>query len=215
MPGEVPKDKKSREILLLQRGVEDILQGPEMVDSRLREASPFADHSVPEVYAGMSRNLRRAAEFLSMKLPSLVGGGGVFPVANRVSGAEYAKIQRYVSAAMQPYNLLAEMNSGNVRRETVEAVKYVYPEMYNQIQTYIMQMTTTNPRLSHNQKLQMGILFDVPTTPALEQLVSRQQTAMQNEIERQQAEQRMREAPGKIAKVLADQSKTTAERVAS
>ena len=64
--------------------------------------------------------------------------------------------------------VLKDFGKGNISRESVEAIKFVYPNIYARIRTEVMKDVYANPEVvDYKQRLLLGILLDAPTDLAL------------------------------------------------
>jgi len=63
---------------------------------------------------------------------------------------------------------LTQLQNQSLKIETVEAVQSVYPEFYEEVRGLISdELVQKKPKLNYYQQLELGILFQLPTTPGL------------------------------------------------
>ena len=66
-------------------------------------------------------------------------------------------------------SVLKDLNNGNLSREGIEAIRYVYPTIYFEMQSSVFEaLEKAKGETSYKQRLQLGILMDMPTDLALE-----------------------------------------------
>lgn len=128
----------------------------------------------PTLASAYAAKTVQAGAFLASKLPVGATAAHMFPrhkqgEAPRVNDVEMREFLEYVDAIERPLAILDQLEKGRVSPRTVEAVREVYPKLYEDIQREIMtaieDVETTPP---YNARLNLGILFDLPTDAALE-----------------------------------------------
>jgi hypothetical protein len=64
--------------------------------------------------------------------------------------------------------VLADLRSGDITPEAVEALRQVYPQLYEQMrQTVVREMARSGGSVGYDRRISLGVLFGVPTDPAL------------------------------------------------
>lgn len=124
-----------------------------------------------------SRVLQRSLEginFLDSKVPRKSATPGAFdfilakPRHHKVSSMEMSKFERYVNGVNNPMSLVADLESGKLSSETVEAVKTVYPQFYGRVVDAVTsKLAAEGDKMSYNKRLQLGLLFDIPSDESL------------------------------------------------
>lgn len=164
--GESRNDAYNRVVDQLQKDAADPIRAAER---RLGGAGDVA----PAATTAAAAQMQRANQFLLSKAPKTPGmavGASVTPHLEkpRVNPVELERFARYVRAVDDPTTLLDDLAAGKVSTESVEAIRTVYPDMYREIQTKIMdRLATAKEKPSYTQRTQLGVLFDVPTDPSL------------------------------------------------
>jgi hypothetical protein len=108
--------------------------------------------------------------FLSEKMPKDPGAGAQLGKrrAWEASDQEQSRWARYIDAAEHPEHVLHDVASGTVTPEQVETLERLYPVTYERMRADIVnrvaEMQTT---LSWDQRLSLGVLFNVPTDDIL------------------------------------------------
>lgn len=145
---------------------------PAQVADRLgRSLDPFA-LSAPKATATATATALAGLQFLSSKLPpSRQDPYSLQPQLQprtRASDAEISQFMRYTAAIDDPLIVLREAKSGTLTRDHVEAVKAVYPRLYDQMRTEVMQhLIDSKSPLPYGKRIQLGILLDIPTDKTL------------------------------------------------
>jgi hypothetical protein len=127
--------------------------------------------AAPKATAVATATAIRGIEFLAEKMPP----GRTDPYSAqpmlerpRISDAEASKFRRFLAAADDPTIVLDEAAKGTLTREHVEAVKAIYPALYEEMQVQVMEsLATSRKKLSYSRRIQLGILLDIPTDKTL------------------------------------------------
>lgn len=152
--------------------VADLSANPQkIVDSMAGRLGDLADHA-PTVSASASALQARIVGFLASKIPAGQQPTDVLQphlAKPRVSDQEMARFMRYSRAAEQPLTLVSDLENGRVTREAVEAVKTLYPSIYDSIRQRVgEELATAKTVVPYQKQLALGILFDVQTHPSLD-----------------------------------------------
>ena len=84
------------------------------------------------------------------------------------SDAEMAKFERYLKVVADPMSAIKDLSNGDLTREGVEALQVVYPRLYQEIRRNVMEaVSEKETKLDYNQRIQMGVLLDLPTDESL------------------------------------------------
>jgi hypothetical protein len=121
----------------------------------------------PMVQAQMGVHMLQVAQFLSTKMPvDPLEGKSMFgnDTGWSPSDADLSKFNRYVAAAQNPGIVLEHIQRGSVVPEEIETLKTLYPATFQKLQSAVLDGITKNGnKLSYQQRLTIGTLFDVPT----------------------------------------------------
>lgn len=86
----------------------------------------------------------------------------------RASDSEISQHTRYVEALDNPTIVLDLARKGSLTPDHVEAVKAVYPKLYDKMRTDLFQeLVTSKSELPYARRIQLGILLDLPTDQTL------------------------------------------------
>lgn len=87
---------------------------------------------------------------------------------SRVSDADQAKFLRYVRAVDDPASIVDDMAEGRLTPESVEALRSVYPKIYDQVRSAALSRIADEKHpIGYAQRVQMGILLGLPTDKTL------------------------------------------------
>lgn len=183
--GVQPKDRKQA-FKNVQSHIAS-LQDPDLMTTKLAKNIGPLMKIAPTMGFEAQQQLARAVTFLNAKLPKHMGSGSaqlLFPKEYEPTTMEQAKFERYLQAVEQPLTVMAELEQGTITREHVEALKFVYPEIYGAVQQEVMKQIADNPEIPYQKRLQLGILLDIP---ADESLTGEAIMGLQNTFQAQQS----------------------------
>ena len=165
------RKRNETDVEFLTRALRSYSTDPFQTETQVRSALWGMEPTMPSAYYGTVNTVQRAMGFLNSKLPPL-STDPFAPMENdTMSLSDEMKLQAYVTATWKPDTILAELRDGNIQPETVETVKAVYPEFYNEIQGLILdEITSKKPKLAYYQRLDLGLLFNMPSVAGLEDI---------------------------------------------
>lgn len=144
---------------------------PAALANRIGAAVGDNREAAPKVTAAATATAIRGMEFLASKVPhSREDPYSPQPHLEkpRASDAEISQFKRYVEAVDDPTMVFTAAQKGTLTRDHVEAVKAVYPVLYDEMRVRIMEsLATSRTQLSYKKKIQLGILLDLPTDKTL------------------------------------------------
>ena len=105
---------------------------PEEVLDKLNHQTQMLYAQAPNSTAGFNQSIIRATQFLSTKVPQLPPPTPLGPKFEP-SRAQVEKFERYYAAVQEPLIVMSEIREGTIVPETIEAIKSVYPKMYEQM----------------------------------------------------------------------------------
>lgn len=166
---------------------------------------------MPAVTAQMGAQAYAAIEFLKTKMPKDPNTQfSLLPekVTFTIPASQRSKFERYVEAINDPSSLVKRMSEGTLTQEHVEALQAVYPSLYTDIQRTVVELLAEKKDLNFKQKLQLGLLMQVPTMPAYDPTVFAS-------IQTQYAIAQQEEAQKKVPQTLGQNLKTSFDRAAT
>lgn len=129
------------------------------------------DSMAPQTGQAMRDVIQRGMAFLATKLPPGQESPSPFYKAPPPGAESVARFARYVKAVKDPLTVLDSMNNGTISSEEVEALKAVYPRLYDQVKetisSEVIARKETKP-IPEAKAVQLGVLFGIPTIPLLE-----------------------------------------------
>ena len=145
---------------------------PETVAERIDQNLTGAKEALPKTTAALAQKGSTAAQFLLSKAPKPPGHeNSLTPLANKKwkpTKAELSKFKRYLKGVENPLAVLDDLAEGKVSREAVEAMKVVYPELYERTRFELAQQAgKLEEKLSYDKLIRLSVFFDVPLDRAL------------------------------------------------
>jgi hypothetical protein len=163
---ESPKNKQEA-MDNLQDNVERLAKDADYFESKVLAKFLAMNDAAPSVAAELINVTRRSVDFLNSKLPPRYNANTLLPQKRFLSDSEMSKMARYLQTIENPLSVLQELNKGTLTRDHVEALKVVYPSIYNEIRMDAMDMVRADPDMNYQAKLQLGILLDLNTDVSL------------------------------------------------
>lgn len=171
LSGDKPKKPKNKDEAFrnVTKNLTD-MQDPDKAQTFLNRGN--IQDAAPQTHIASQGVLSAAAMFLQDKLPtSFRSDGALNPLLKKdfkPSSLELAKFERYMTAIENPLSVVEDLQNGKVSRDSVEALKAVYPAMYEKIQMEVMTQIQNSPEsIDYAKRLQLGVLLDIPTDAAL------------------------------------------------
>ena len=128
----------------------------------------FFSLMAPKTFGASGKVFQRAVDFLSSKIPR--HALPVNPFSKRIyepSTQEMYKFKKYLEAVQNPLVVMQHLQKGQISREGVEAISFVYPELYIEMQGNVFKQLEKSQDIDYQQRLQLGILMGIPTDRAL------------------------------------------------
>ena len=165
----VGRPKNEREAIKnMADNMDKMKDNPLLMNKLLMDAN--LQSSAPQTYQQLRQVAGRAFVFLDSKLPRKTQNVNPFiKKSYPISDQEIYKFKRYVQAVQNPMSVMKDLNGGVLSREGIEAVRYVYPNLYAEIQSKVYDsLEKSGGETTYKQRLQLGILMDLPTDLSLE-----------------------------------------------
>ena len=155
-----------------KKRVRELLTATENFGANIRTQSAEALGGLPERAPKLSQAMvttaTKGAEFLKSKIPApLVNTRSLTPNAQPliVSDLEIAKFARYWSAVSSPLSVLDDLRRGTVAPEQVEALRAVYPKLYetvqNGVRSKLMDLDERGVIVPYQARLQLDLLLNL------------------------------------------------------
>ena len=122
----------------------------------------------PQTFTHMKTVAGRALIFLDSKLPRMFSVNPLLKKKLRPSSQEVYRFKKYMEAIQDPMKVFKEFSKGKISRESIEALSFVYPDIYARMKVEVMQDVDKDPdSIDYKQRLLLGILLNAPTDLAL------------------------------------------------
>jgi len=156
---------------LISQEITDRASNAEKTMFRIQNKTTRLRHAAPEIAQQLEQAAIRSINFLFERMPKAEEPTGSLQMGKRKfepSTLEISKFERYLSAVQDPMSVVQDLAEGNLSPEGVETLRTVYPEIYSQLQNTIMdKVGELDNELPYDKRLQLGMLFDLPTDPSL------------------------------------------------
>jgi hypothetical protein len=143
----------------------------EIVDATTNTATvPELDAITPGLSGALAAKRATALDFLKSKAPTGGMGKGMFAHLEtpKVTDYEARRFLSYVRGVEDPMGVLAEVQSGNISPESIEAVRTVYPETFAEMQQVVMeQLSGLEEPPPYESRIELFRLFGIAADPSL------------------------------------------------
>jgi hypothetical protein len=159
--------KEARAALYAKRASTLAKDTYESVISKMSAHVATLQDEAPKTAAALAQTTGRAHEFLTGKLPQ-TPQPGIDGKEYPPSASQQAKFMRYADAVEDPQAVLEHFAAGRITPEEVEAMRAVYPQIWDSLRNTVMDNLTQDyvaddeARLTYQQTLTLGIMFDMP-----------------------------------------------------
>ena len=151
-----------------------LARDPDALNNHVRQmVTPTMASALPSVVAGVAGTAQRQVQFLASKLPP--DPQPMNALQPSIPGSKYprmpsmtdrAKWSRYIAAVENPELMMRQAAAGQLDRETVEAVKAVYPNMFNRMRSAILtEIPKLKKPLNAQQTAALSLILDTPISP--------------------------------------------------
>ena len=136
----------------------ELMQSPEQLHDVIENvADPFEEHA-PQLANDLRLSTVNALSFLASKAPRRSSSApGLKPL--EPATADVRRFERYVDAVNNPTKLLEDAANGALTSEAIEAVKTVYPKIYETMQAQISERLDRATNLSYQRRMRLSSLL--------------------------------------------------------
>jgi len=124
--------------------------------------------SAPVTTMTMFNTVQNAVAFLDSKIPKDPYSQGLYRDDFIPSFTEIDRYANYSRAIMKPKTIFKELENGQLKPETVEAVRAVYPRVYEAVVAAVSDKLVSSKKLDFDKRVQLGVLFGIPSVKALQ-----------------------------------------------
>lgn len=137
--------------------IKDFSSDPEHFLNSVSTATESLHGIAPDIAGSLTASISRATQFLASKLPDL-GHPSPMTEPYKPSVTEMAVFNRYYSTVRNPLNVFNSLKNGTLTHEQVETLQTVYPKMYQEMSTSILnQAFTKKSPLPYSKKLMISL----------------------------------------------------------
>lgn len=220
--GEYTAESRRKRFDAAYASVRDFERDPQAALRRALRTQASLGTVAPVLASTYAAKATQAAAFLAEKVPrppmrthALARDPGDDPP--RVSDTEMRDFLEYVDAIERPLGVLDQLERRKVSPRTVEAIKAVYPRLYEDIRAGVMrELESAESEPDYHDRLSLGVLFDLPTDPALEpdMLAALQESAATSGVVTPEGQQAMLAPSRRTAPELAGMHETRSQATA-
>ena len=145
---------------------------PEALVDEVSKNTEGAAQTDPEIAEELTATATRAVQFLQSKAPKNPHVGSMFKAKGakewKPSDQETMKFNRYVRAVDRPLSILDDFQNRILTPESVEAVRTVYPDLYERIKTQAIDVFADgSTEFNYADRVQISILLEMPVENSL------------------------------------------------
>jgi hypothetical protein len=138
--------------------LQKLAQNPQELHATLeRQTDDWHEHA-PNTAQAVQTASARAVSFLASKVPKHESSGPLAPKWAPTK-SEVAKFNRYYEAVQRPTSILKAAAAGTLTPEALEAVKTVYPALFQQIQSQLMDKLASKKDVPYRSRLMLSMLL--------------------------------------------------------
>jgi hypothetical protein len=197
-PGERRQETDEKAFKEHRKKLGAMMQDPQALFERIadqvgEEGMAEAPRMTIEAFSAINRGLA----FLDSKIPKDPYNPDALSTDDFVpSKMELMHYGDYAQAVFKPKTLIKEIEAANINPRTVEAIKAVYPRLYDDVLARVTETLASDAnKIKYDQRVQLGLLFDLPAVKAMQpDYLARMMALQQNG---QQQEQQAQTTPSK------------------
>lgn len=197
----------SEEVSAANNNPENYIQSLNTVSDGLNNIGD--DLSVGSLEISMS-----GLDFLAQRVPlnpgvaSLWQGGEDWDIPD----SEAMKFLRYTKAVFDPVSVLDDLNNGDISQGSVEALREVYPSLYQDMSTKALEaLQKVEGKISQDKKVSLSIFLGMPVSTAMDSnFLFKMQQRIAGQKQANEEEQKTQQMRAKIKKFTVDNLTRTA-----
>lgn len=193
--------------------ISKLASDPVYLDQRIKEAMNPLLLVAPEMAGYLTDTAKKGLNYLHKEMPKRPYPENPFSQTEFIpNDADLYKFARIVNVTENPMSVMKDLRNGSLTRESVDALKEVYPNIYAELQKKIVENAgEKQPKLDFGQLVTLGTLFGVETTEALRP--SFFSTLQSNFIEENKEAERKSSTDLNGYKKIAQEGLTTGQRI--
>jgi hypothetical protein len=170
-PGERQQETDEKAFKEHRKKLGALMQDPQALFERI--ADQVGEEGVteaPRMTIEAFSAINRGVAFLDSKIPKDPYNADALSSDDFTpSKVELMEYSDYAQAVFKPKTLIKQIETASINPRTVEAIKAVYPKMYNDVLGKVMQsLADSGNKIPYAQRVQLGLLFDIPSTKAMQ-----------------------------------------------
>lgn len=173
---------------------EQVQSDPEGFQQQLEKNNKQLFVAAPNTGSAYQTRMIAAVNFLASKVPAR---NDMYLADNNYQPpkSEIQKFNEYLAGVEQPFKVLEMMKQGYVSPRSLEAIKVVYPKIYDKLQAKVLESLAKKPNLTNSQKVRLQELLGMNFTPTLKPQVMALLQQPIPDLGMAQAGQQMRKPP--------------------
>lgn len=140
------------------RNVTQLVDDPDLLTRTISAAGEHLEDVAPEAAQDLRNTTSRAIFFLASKAPKQTPSAPGMPPLPPPP-RDVRRFERYIRAVNDPTSILDDADEGTLAPESVEAVKHVYPKLYEMMQTDLAGRVENMPKVPYKKKMQISALL--------------------------------------------------------
>jgi hypothetical protein len=123
----------------------------------------------PQIAMQFNQKMTQALQYLHVNLPKPLSPPNPFnPTPFKPSDQQLAQFERKLGVVQDPFSVISDLKKGTLTQDQMDALKAVYPKVYDQIRTRIMQTVMDDPKaVSYSARVKLSMLMQTPLDPSL------------------------------------------------
>ena len=147
----------------------EFLSNPQKTMDRISKNVGDVTEVAPNVAQAMQVKAVQSARYLYDRMPKPLGRDTLITKKFKPSDLSLAKWERIAAVVHDPDNALKSLKAGMLTVEEVDALREIYPRMYERIVVTIAeQVPELREKLPYKEQVQLSILFGVPVAATME-----------------------------------------------
>jgi hypothetical protein len=154
----------------LREDLSEIESNPALpMDRSAKLTEGLTNGGAPETASQLTIKNALITKYLSDHIPKPIRINTPFKqVKWTPTDAELSRFERRVHAIQNPLSVIDDLVDGTLSTEAIDAVKTVYPKLFQNIQGRVMQQFMDNPQtVDYNNRIKLSLLLDMPLDDAL------------------------------------------------
>lgn len=165
------KPPKTIEPDSVAKNVSQLAANPDLMMEIMGNIGDEMDDVAPQSAQDLRDTVSRAVFFLASKAPKeqpSTPGMPPLPPPKR----DVIRFERYLKVVNDPLSIMDDAESGALTPESVEAVKHIYPQIFETMQTDLASRVHNMPSIPYTRRLQLSALLGQDMTGTLKPAVA-------------------------------------------